>query len=321
MAKKRANYRTRFWQQIVWKGEATVTRLLVMLLQGRSHRTMRKGVRWARQLATPALGKRLATANSNLALVYGDQLTAKQRQSIAAKSLDSFFLSCLESIIQPIEPPLIDVDGEGLEDLFKAQVRGQGLIVGSLHLGCWDIGLRWLSQHLDNLVVVYRPARNPHSDAVLNAARRSNSNCQWVSQSDTKKILLCIKNGGSLVMMTDLYTRSSSAPQADFLGLNTRVAKGPLALSQRAGCPLFPVAHVRTDNDRFHFSCGKPLIPTDSSSDLSDRANALSLWQETWINTYTEQYYWINRRWRSNDGSGQRLRPSGPVAERALRRA
>lgn len=320
MAQKQPNFFARQWRQIAWKGEASITSLLLMLLKGRSHRTMAQGVRLARRLASPGLKKRLETANSNLALVYGDQLTPAQRQSIAAQSLDSFFLSCLESIIQPIEPSLIDVDGEGLEDLFRAQKEGRGLIVGSLHQGCWDIGLRWLSQQLTNLVVVYRPAKNPYSNKILNAARSGNSQCQWISQTETKKILLCIRDGGSLVMMTDLYTSSPSSPQADFLGLKTKVAKGPLALSQKTGCPLFPVAHVRTDDGRFHFNFGKPLIPSASPSDLQDRANALTLWQESWINSYPEQYYWINRRWRPNDGSGERLRPSGPIAARALRR-
>lgn len=318
MAKKRPHFLARRLRQIAWKGEAWITWLLLMLLKGRSHGTMVRGIRLARRLATPAIQGRLETAKANLELVYGDQLSSSQRQSIAALSLDSFFLSCLESIIQPIEPCLIDADG--FEDLFTAQKSGQGVIIGSLHLGCWDIGLRWLSQHLDNLFVIYRPAHNPYSDAILNAARSQNSRCQWIPQHNAKAMLKCLRQGHSLVMMTDLYSHSNSSPTADFLGLNTKMAKGPLALAQKAGCPLFPVAHVRTDSGRFHFSCGKPLIPSESINDLQDRANALSRWQESWINNYAEQYYWINRRWRPNDGSGQRLRPSGPVAERVRRR-
>ena len=317
MALRRSTKQADWLQKLKWHSEACLTRLLVAALKGRTHRTMGQGVRIARTLAAPVLTKRIQTAAANLHLVYGDQLTPGQRQRLAAQSLDSFFLSCLESIIRPVEAELIQVEGDGLEDLFRCHKEGQGFIVGSLHLGCWDIGLRWLSQHLDNLSVVHRPARNPHTDAILNGARSSNSQCHWISQRDAKAMLLKLRQGAGLVMMTDLY-KSHRAVSVDFLGINTNWAPGPLALSQKAGCPLFPVAHVREDDGRFRFICGKPLHPTKSATDLEERAGALGRWQEPWINAYAEQYYWINRRWRPGDGTGQRLRPTGALAERVL---
>jgi KDO2-lipid IV(A) lauroyltransferase len=177
--------------------------------------------------------------------------------------------------------------------------------------------LRWLSQNLDNLSVVHRPARNPYTNSILNRARSSNSQCHWISQRDAKAMLLKLRQGAGLVMMTDLY-KGHQAVSVDFLGINTNGAPGPLALSQKAGCPLFPVAHVREDDGRFRFICGQPLYPTKSETDIAERAGALGRWQEPWIHAYAEQYYWINRRWRPGDGTGQRLRPTGPLAERVL---
>jgi len=320
MALRRSTKQADWLEKLKWRSEACLTWLLVAGLKGRTHPTMRRGVRIARTLAEPFLTKRIKTAAANLHLVYGDQLTTRQRQRLAAQSLDSFFLSCLESIIQPIEEELIHVEGDGLQELFRCQKEGQGFIVGSLHLGCWDLGLRWLSQHLDNLSVVHRPARNPHTDAILNGARSSNSQCHWISQRDAKAMLLKLRQGAGLVMMTDLY-KGRQALSVDFLGINTNLAPGPLALSQKAGCPLFPVAHVREDDGRFRFICGKPLHPTKTATDLEERARALSCWQEPWINAYAEQYYWINRRWRPGDGTGQRLRPGTNLAERVLAKA
>ena len=320
MALKRSPSQADWLQRLRWHGEAWITRWLLTALKGRSHRTMGRGIGLARRAAQPALAKRLATAAKNLERVYGDQLTRAERQSLAGQSLDSFFLSCLESIIRPVPDSLIVVEGDGLEDLFRCRDKGQGLIVGSLHLGCWDIGLRWLSQKLNNLSVIYRPAHNPYTDAILNAARSSNSQCQWISQLNGKGMLQTLHKGGSLVMMTDLYSRPSKL-HAEFLGLNTKVAKGPLALSQKTGCPLFPVAHVREDDGHFRLICGKPLYPSPSSTDLEDRAEALGRWQEPWIRNYAEQYYWINRRWRLGDGTGQRLRPTSNLPERVLTKA
>jgi KDO2-lipid IV(A) lauroyltransferase len=304
---RRHPHRAPIRQRLRWHIEAQAVRLLLAALRGRSHHTMRQGIKVAHRLARPWLGQRHATAMDNLERVYGDQLTARQRQVIAERSINSFFLSCLESIIRPVDPALIRAEGEGLAELIKLHKQGQGVIVGSLHLGCWDLGLRWLSERLDSLAVIYRPARNPISDRLLNRARSANSHCSWITQFDARGMLRCLHGGGSLVMMTDLYTRKSDL-LIDVLGLLTRVAKGPASLSQKSGCPLFPVAHVREADGSFRLICGTPLWPGQGEGALAEQLTALARWHETWIQGYAEQYYWINRRWRPGDGSGERLR-------------
>ena len=160
-------------QQLRWRLEALSVRLILVVLRGRTHSTMKRGIKWAHRLARPWLRKRHNTALGNLKRVYGDQLTNTQRSVIAEESINSFFLSCLESIIQPIDDSLISAEGEGLTELLTLHRQGQGVIIGSLHLGCWDLGLRWLSQRLNTPSVIYRPARNPYSDALLHTARSS----------------------------------------------------------------------------------------------------------------------------------------------------
>jgi KDO2-lipid IV(A) lauroyltransferase len=300
-----------------WRGEALMLGLLLALLRGRSHATMRRGIALACRLAAPVLSPRLATATANLERVYGHQLSQAQRRQLASASLQSFFLSCLESIIQPVEAQRITAEGEGLAALIAMQRRGEAVIVGSLHLGCWDLGLRWLSERLPNLAVIYRPAHNPRADALLNAARSANSHCRWISQFDARGILQSLRDGCGLVVMTDLYSHRT-ALLVDFLGLRSRFATGPVALSQKTGAPLFPVAHVREHDGRFRLICGAPLRPGQDPEALADQAGAVARWHEPWIQAYAEQYYWINRRWRPGDGSGERLRLIGPPASRAL---
>jgi len=163
-------------RKLRWQLEALGVRLLLLALRGRSHRTMGRGIAQAHRLARPWLGRRHTTAIANLTRVYGEQLSQGQREAIAEQSINSFFLSCLESITQPVDA-LISAEGEGLEELLRLHRQGQGVIVGSLHLGCWDLALRWLSEQLDTPSVVYRPARNPYSDVLLNRARQANSYC------------------------------------------------------------------------------------------------------------------------------------------------
>jgi lauroyl/myristoyl acyltransferase len=304
-------------QRLRWWGEALLLRLLLALLRGRRHGAIQRGIRWVVQLGRPALGRRLATAEANLERVYGDGLTPLQRRRLAQRSLESFFLSCLESIIEPVAPGRIHAEGEGLTPLLAPRCRDQGVIVASLHLGCWDLGLRWLSEHLDRLAVIYRPAHNPQADRLLNAARSANSHCRWISQFDVRAMLEWLRQGGALVVMTDLYGGRNPLP-VEVLGLSTHVLRTPLALSQKINAPLYPVAHVREADGRFRLIFGRPLAPAPGVEGLQQQAQALADWQEPLIQAYAEQYYWIQRRWRPGDGSGNRLRPPLAPSPRAL---
>jgi lauroyl/myristoyl acyltransferase len=297
-------------QKLKWRIEAWGVRLLLALLRGRQHPNVQRTIHRAVALAQPLLADRLATANANLERVYGDALTNTSRQRLARQSLESFFLSCLESIIAPVDPSLIVVEGEGMEALLQPQA-GQGAIVASLHLGCWDLALRWLSEQRNDLAVIYRPAHNPDADHLLNAARSANSHCRWISQFDRRAMLTCLLRGDCLVVMTDLYGGRNPVT-TDVLGLETHMAAGPLSLCQRTGAPLFPVAHVRERDGRFRVIIGAPLQPQPGAEGLMRLAEALNRWQEPWIRAYPEQYYWINRRWRAGDSSGRRLRELPP---------
>ena len=301
-------------QKLRWHVEAVGVRLVLALLRGRRHGRVKRAIRGATGLALPLLGPRLTSACVNLERVYGTGLTACKRQRLARQSLESFFLSCLESIIEPVDGSQIHASGEGLEDLLH-RPAGQGVIIGSLHLGCWDLGLRWLSERLSDLAVIYRPAHNPEADRLLNAARSANSNCRWISQFDRRAMLTCLRRGGALVVMTDLYGGRQPL-SVDMLGVETHFAAGPVSLSQRTGAPLFPVAHVRERDGSFRLICGAPLPSQPGLEGLQRQAQDLCTWQEPWIQAYAEQYYWINRRWRPGDGSGGRLRqlcpPVGP---------
>lgn len=299
-----------------WRAEAVALRGVLLLLRGRSHRTMRRGIRLGVRLARPLLARRLATACTNLERVYGDQLDHRQRLQLAERSLQSFLLACLESIIQPVDDSRILVEGEGVAAMLEQQRNGQGFVLASLHLGCWDIALRWLSQHIPNLAVVYRPANNPLTDPLLNRARSANSHCSWIPRSNHRAMVRHLRRGGGLVLMSDLRSGSGDLT-ADFLGLETRFPRGPMALAGLAGVPLFPTAHVRDDDGRFRLSFGAAL-GSEGRGPSSERrqAEALAQWQEPWIQAYAEQYYWIHRRWRGDEGT--RLRQLPPPAPRVL---
>jgi Lauroyl/myristoyl acyltransferase len=115
-----------FQRKLRWQLEALGVRLLLLALRGRSHRSMGRGIAQAHRLARPWLRRRHTTAIANLTRVYGEQLSQGQREAIAEQSINSFFLSCLESIIQPVDASLISAEGEGSSNCCGCTARARG---------------------------------------------------------------------------------------------------------------------------------------------------------------------------------------------------
>lgn len=301
-------------RRLRWRGQALALRFALLLLRHRRHEAVRRWIQAAVRIGSPFLHNELTLGNNNLDRVYGAMLTPRQRQILTRLSLEHFLLSCLESIIEPVDNRIV-VEGDGRSQLLH-RPPGQGAIVASLHLGCWDLGLRQLSQHLDDVAVIYRPTTNPKADRLLNGARSANSHCRWISKNDTRAMLEWLRRGGTLVVMTDLHGRGNSV-EVDALGLATQISAGPFRLSQKTGCPIFPGAHLREDDGRFRIHIGNPIAAPPGPDGPRLQAQALCRWQEPWIHRYCEQYLWIYRHWRNQEG--ERLRAAVAPGQRVLR--
>lgn len=305
------NLHQSFGTRLSWRLQSLALRLVLPLLRGRSHSRMERVVHRMLRCARPLIRGRVAAATTGLKRVYGDSLDPAQRTALAERSLEHFLLACLESVIRPVDDRIV-ARGEGLETLLH-RPPGQGAIVASLHLGCWDVALRWLSQQRSDVAVVYRSWSNPEADRLLNQARSANSFCHWISKTDTRAMLGWLRRGGTLVVMADLHGQHNPV-DVTFLGLATQLSAGPFRLAQKTGCPIFPAAHVRDDDGCFLVHVGAPLAA--GVDDLERLAQALCDWQEPWIHDYAEQYLWTYRHWRRQEG--RRLRPLRPPAVRVL---
>jgi KDO2-lipid IV(A) lauroyltransferase len=301
-----------FGTRLSWHLQSLALRLVLPLLKGRSHSRMERVVHRIVRRSRPLIRGRIGAAATGLKRVYGESLDPAQRTALAERSLEHFLLACLESVIQPVDDRIV-AGGEGLDTLLH-RPQGQGAIVASLHLGCWDVALRYLSQRLDDLAVIYRPIENPGVDRLLNRARSGNSRCHWISRSNARAMLAWLRRGGTLVVMSDLHAHRNCL-EVDMLGRATRISSGPFRLAQATGSPIFPVAHVRDDDGGFRLHCGTPIPPPEGPDGPRLLAQELCRWQEHWIHQYAEQYLWAYPRWRRGEGAPLRdgVAPSARV--------
>ncbi|MBF0161505.1 MAG: lysophospholipid acyltransferase family protein [Magnetococcales bacterium] len=318
------------------------------LLRAARHRLewllLRGGMRWlqggdladayarAHRLAGPLrhlLRSEWAWANTNLHWVYGPHITPWQRQRLAALAFENMLCSHLDGLRQdPVHWQEEAADG-GCPSLAEAFALGRGVIVCSIHLGSWELGLRRFAALGYPIHVVYRHANNPLSEREFMAVRAAYG-VQWIRRDEPRKMAAALRAGHLLVLMTDINQRRQGIV-APFLGIPAQSPPGAARLARHFQAPVVPMVCLRAAPGRLFVRCAPALMAADYPDDVAMTTQIHHRF-EAWIHTYAEQYNWLHARWRSRpDGAlwsattptallhGARVAPHPPLSERVER--
>jgi len=177
---------------------------------------------------------------------------------------------------------------------------GQGLIVGSAHIGNWEVAARAASM-VRPVVYVHRPLSNPHLQA-LTFSGRSGANLRLVSSLDRDpfRFLDMLARGEILALMVDQHAGDQRI-QVDFFGRPAWTTKSVAMLHLLTRAPLIMAFAIRTAPLRYevHFAGPFRFARTgDRERDAFDITQALTREVETVIRRYPTQYMWGHRRWK-----------------------
>ncbi|MEO5377837.1 MAG: lysophospholipid acyltransferase family protein [Magnetococcus sp. DMHC-6] len=294
--------------------------------------TMTQANRRARFLSH--IGKRIlrsewAWANTNLNLVYGPQLTPNAREKLATLAFENIFCSFMEGM----RADEMHFENEGIEHLHQACRLGRGVILCSIHLGCWEPGLKQLAKVSQiPAVIVYREANNPLSEKAWMALRASYG-VEWLPRGNNRGTLRALQEKKLLGLMIDIGTGKGGVT-APHLGIPALCPPGPAKLAIHFQCPIVPIVATRRGADQATFRVGEPIEPPLGNQEgmiplLTDKINRAF---DNWIHTYAEQYNWLHSRWRRRPEGADwkvqeeienlwkfRTAPFSPLSERVLK--
>ena len=105
----------------------------------------------------------------------------------------------------------------------EALEKGQGVVILSPHLGCWEIGAQILAARFGaqfgDLVAMYRPPRKKFLSPLFEHARnRSHLKTVPTSATGIKEILRTLKNGGMTALLPDQVPPLGQGVWVKFLG-------------------------------------------------------------------------------------------------------
>lgn len=244
--------------------------------------------------------KRKNIVETNIRLCFPG-LSANEQKALVKKSIASTGMAIFEIGISwwaPKQTLMKLHQLEGLEHLNAALAKGKGAIILASHFTTLEIGGTFLTQHIDNLNVVYKRAHNPLFEYFIQVKRTKNG-ATLINHTKVRDIIRCLKNNNVAWYSPDQDFGEKDSVFAPFMGVSTCTLISTQRLAQITGAPVVPLHIERPTKDsiyRFHFDPAIENFPTD---DAIQDAAAINHAIELQIKRTPEQYLWAHRRFKS----------------------
>lgn len=188
----------------------------------------------------------------------------------------------------------------GWEALDAALGRGRGAIVATAHVGNFELGGWTLAQRYSLLDVV-KTQRNPLFDRFLQQ-QRHRYGIQTVPMDESgAAVIRHLRRGGLVSLLLD-QDAGAQGVFADWLNLPASTWPGAARISIRTGCPVVPMALLRTSDSEHQLVISEPLWPeglTDTPADVKNYLNQITRNVSHLVEISPEQWFWVHRRWKS----------------------
>jgi len=249
--------------------------------------------------------RRVRWTHRNLAVAF-PSWSAADRASVAFESCVNFALALLDlrrSEKWDEGQLLARFAFEGVEHLEAALSSGHGAVMLSLHMGCYDLGLRALSLRFPSLrfAVISTPQRSALLQGWL-SDRRNAGVVEVIPPGSTSALraLRVVRSGRPLILLNDLYVRSGRKVEAPLFGKRCLTSTGPAVLARMAPASILP-CYVLRDGPDHYIAHILPKLELPSGAVAADDENITAECNgalEDIIRKHPEHWIWAHRRFR-----------------------
>jgi len=250
------------------------------------------------------LGVRKSVVQKNLQIAFGNELSHVEIKKVfrqTYKNVGTLLFEFLKlNFIQPDEVKNY-MDIEGLELIDTAIKAGKGVVLAGNHFGNWELFAAALAASGYPIHVYAGQQRNNLFDATLNQ-NRERFGMKTISKSKTATIemIKVLKKNGLLVLAGDLNVPHKKQ-FVNFFNKKASIGQGLPLYTVKMKAPLFFLWSIRTGPFK-HKGFIVPLEYTLTgvqSDDVSVVAQLISSKLEEIIREYPDQYFWLNKRWKT----------------------
>ncbi len=235
--------------------------------------------------------------------VHGPGLEGRALDQAVAATFASYGRYWLEAFRLPRQD-LLALDGErfrveGRDLVDKALAEGKGVVIGTPHLGNWDLGAAWFAAHGYQPTTVVEPIEPPALFEWFCSYRRALGMGIVPLGPDAGTILLKKLREGLMVGLVCDRDLTRTGVEVEFFGERTTFPAGPATLALRAGAPLMAGAN-------FFAGVGHLRPPLDTTrrgsikEDIARLTQALAADFEVLIRRAPDQWHLLQPNWPSD---------------------
>jgi len=259
-------------------------------------------------------GRHRRIASRNLALAFGGK-NGEERTAIARSTFRSLGRALAEfSFIPLLTKENIDqyVFCEGVENFYRANEKGKGILFLTAHFGNWE----WMAASFPLLLhrrchVIVRPLDSRFFDGIVERLRTWTGNHTVPKQKSMGRILRILKEGGVIGVLLDQNVAWQEGVFVDFFGELACTNAGVALLALKTGAPVLPAFNIRQPDGRYRVVIEPevPLIRTgDRDLDVEKNTELFTKIIERYVRDHPDHWFWLHQRWKTRPWQSKRLK-------------
>jgi KDO2-lipid IV(A) lauroyltransferase len=193
---------------------------------------------------------------------------------------------------------------DGRERIDEALAGGNGVIFALPHLGGWEWGGRWMTDHGYKMTVVVEAIEPPELFEWFRDLRAELGMTVVPVGPTAGAAVLKALRGNEIVCLLSDRDIDRNGVEVEFFGERTTLPAGPATLSLRTGAPILPCGVYFTPNG--HHAVVRPPVPTVRRGGLRDDVarvtQAMAYELEFLIRRAPEQWHLFQPNWPSDPG-------------------
>lgn len=242
----------------------------------------------------------------HLRRIHGPDLDGRALDRAVNETFASYGRYWLEVFRLPRQD-LLALDGDrfvvdGKDHVDKALAEGNGVVIGTPHLGNWDLGAAWFASRGYQPTTVVEPIEPPALFEWFCSYRRALGMGIVPLGPDAGTVLLKKLREGLMVGLVCDRDLVGNGIEVEFFGERTTFPAGPATLALRAGAPLLAGANF-FEGDRHRCILRPPLDTSRQGSikeDIARITQALATDFEVLIRRAPDQWHLLQPNWPSD---------------------
>ena len=244
----------------------------------------------------------------NLDLAFPDKTdewkkqTAEKSFNVLAENILTF--ARLDKLVSKLDHEKIVNVSEMLDKQSQMETDKSGLILVSMHFGCFELYAQTFSLGNSPLIILAREFGLPRLDAFWTKKRESFGSKVFDRKGGYKNMIRHLKKGHTVAILPDQNVKKNHADFVEFFGHQTSFSKAVAMASMATGSRLL-LSCMAYDNEGKHKILTRE-IPRPQDLELESKEEKIqqtcqniATEMENFIRAYPENWFWIHRRWKT----------------------